>query len=121
MAKIYENLITENVNYCGHNGTIIISNLTCTYDLCVVESGTNNLLFGDEQGNYCGGISVTPDIWYGNQEFGHNYLGCIKKILVGYFKHNFEFYNNIKKVAYFFHKELFDFVEEYSSKKLNAL
>lgn len=111
MAKYYDKLITENIHYCEAKGTIIISNLTEHYDLCIVRESDKALLFGDEQGNYDGGISITPNLWYGNKLFGDSYEACIKLRLYKLKSHQIVFYNNIKKVAYPYHKELFDEIE----------
>ncbi len=128
MAKIYDKLVNHNTGYMEWKGTVIVSNLTESYDFCVITSDKEKyIIFGSEQGNYSGGISIFPEmnkfvpenLWVWSSPAKRNIptdLGYYHKNVCRKLKwckeNQKQFYENIKNEAYPHHKELFDNIEK---------
>ena len=73
------------------------------YDWCAVrEDGF--LIFGDEQGNYCGGAFLTPEFYSGLHDYpehqtsidvGKGYWNCVRQMLESWKLRNGVFYDKI--------------------------
>ncbi len=128
MGSFYDKLVNHNTGYMGYSGTVIVSNLTEHCDICVITDKEKHILFGEEQGNYAGGISVWPEM---NKHFPENFnvwsfptkrniptdLSYYHKEVIHklkwYRKNQNKFYKNIKKEAYKYHQKIFDEIEKY--------
>lgn len=120
MGKFYRKLINKNQNYDDEQGTLIVSNLSgdC-YRVALLRRSDKAILLGDEQGNYAGGLSITPEVYskyYGadrsdDQNYEPQLIMALEKYKNSDCQELNDFYKNIKKVSYKFHKELFKKIE----------
>ncbi len=127
MAKFYDKLVNYNTGYMGYEGTVIVSNLTEHCNLCVITDKEKYIIFGSEEGNYSGGISIFPEM---NKFYPENfniwsspakrniatdfsfYYNEVYRTLKWNKENQRQFYENIKKEAYPYHKDMFNKIEK---------